>query len=124
MSLFDWMLVSHLLGDFLLQTDGMAYNKARDWSWMVRHVAIYMIPMTAVVAVYTWLSRKPVWLAVLALLFIAATHLLLDRRKPVETWMRWIGVPRDHPWLPIVLDQIFHLLTLVVACQILVLAGS
>jgi hypothetical protein len=124
MSLFDWLLVSHLVGDFLLQTDGMAYGKANDWSWMVRHIASYMLPVTAVVAVYSWVSRKPVWIAVAALVFVAGTHLLLDRRKPVEAWMGLIGVPRDHPWLPTLLDQIFHILTLVVASQFLLLAGG
>ena len=88
---------------------------------MLRHVACYMIPVTAVVAAYVWISGKPVWLAVLALLVVAGTHLLLDRRKAVEAWMGLIGIPGDHPWLPIVLDQVFHILILAVVSQILVL---
>ncbi|NIV40692.1 MAG: DUF3307 domain-containing protein, partial [Anaerolineae bacterium] len=41
MSLFDWLLVGHLVGDFLLQTDGMAKYKADSWTWMLRHVGLY-----------------------------------------------------------------------------------
>ncbi|MGD9374337.1 MAG: DUF3307 domain-containing protein [Anaerolineae bacterium] len=124
MSLFDWLLVSHLVGDFLLQTDGMAYKKPRDWSWMLRHIASYMVPVTLVVAVYAWDAHKPAWLAIMVLLFIAITHLILDRRKLVQAWMSVVGVPREHPWLPILTDQIFHVLTLVVACQILLRVGG
>lgn len=60
-------LLCHLIGDFVLQTDGMALNKSKkSWNCLV-HVLIY----TACFTLLT-LSWK-------ALLFIGVTHFILDR---------------------------------------------
>ena len=58
MSLFDWLLVGHLVGDFLLQTDRMARYKAQSWSWMLKHVGIYL---AVILDVY---SRKAIGYAI------------------------------------------------------------
>jgi hypothetical protein len=124
MSLFDWLLVSHLVGDFLLQSQSMALYKARQWSWMLRHVGFYMIPVTIVVALYAWSYHLALWLVALVLLFVAITHIALDRRDLTMAWMRNISMAPDHPWLPVVVDQVFHILVLVVVTQVLVLAAG
>jgi hypothetical protein len=123
-SLFDWLLISHLIGDFLVQTDNMAKNKAQSWYWMFRHIAVYMFTVTVVVVVYALNHRAPAWLTVGSWLFIFVTHIILDRRKFTLWWMRSVGVSQDHPWLSIVVDQVFHLLTLAITAQILVSASG
>ena len=124
MSLFDWLLVGHLAGDFLLQTEGMAKNKAQNWSWMLRHIGLYMAVMTVLIAAYSLRHPIPLWLVVVALLFIGSTHMFLDRRGFTLRWMRLVGVSADHAWLPIVMDQVFHLVVLAVVAQILTTAGG
>ena len=43
MSLFDSLLVAHLVGDWLLQTEWQALNKTKNWRAMWAHVAVYHI---------------------------------------------------------------------------------
>jgi len=124
MSLFDWLLVGHLVGDFLLQTDGMAKYKAQSWTWMLRHVGLYLAVMVIVLGVYSLSNPVPLWVLGLSLLFIGATHIVLDRRGFTLAWMRLIGITSDLDWLIIVADQVFHLLVLVVVAQIVIWAGG
>jgi len=124
MSLFDWLLVGHLVGDFLLQTDSMARYKAQSWSWMLKHVGIYLAVMVVLVGAYAMNHPVPLWVEGAVLLFIGGTHIILDRRSFTLWWMRRLGVSSDLTWLPIVADQVFHLLVLVVVAQALVVAGS
>jgi hypothetical protein len=124
MSLFDWLLVGHLAGDFLLQTEGMARNKTQSWSWMLKHIGFYMAVMTVSIAAYALSHPLPLWLIVVALLLIGGTHMLLDRRGFTLRWMRLVGVSVDHAWLPIVMDQVFHLVVLALVAQILTTVGG
>ena len=124
MSLFDWLLVGHLVGDFLLQTDGMAKYKAQSWTWMLRHVGLYLAVMALVLGAYSLSTPVPLWVLGLALLFIAVTHIILDRREFILGWMRLIGITSDLGWLIIVADQVFHVLVLVVVVQIVTWAGG
>lgn len=124
MNLFDWLVVSHLIGDFLLQTDDMASLKTEDWGWMTRHIAVYMVPVGVVLFVYSSIHSLPAWLLLVALLFLATTHALLDRRRFTMSWMRFSRSAPEHRWLPIVADQVFHIITLAVLAQVLVLAKA
>jgi len=123
MSLFDWLLLGHLIGDFLFQTDSMAKHKPQSWRWMLGHVSLYMVTITAIITGYGLSHVLPWWLPVTAWLFICGTHLILDRRSFTARWMRLFRASPEHPWLPIVVDQIFHLITLAIVAQALVLAG-
>ncbi len=124
MSLFDWLLVGHLIGDFLIQTDGMAKNKGQSWLWMLRHVGFYMVVITAVLIVYTLIHPLPLWLIIVALLVVCVTHTILDRRGFTTWWMRLVGATPDNPWLSIIVDQVFHILTLAVVAQVLTLVAG
>lgn len=124
MSLFDWLLIGHLVGDFLLQTGSMARYKAQSWPWMLRHVGIYLAVMAVLVGAYVLNHPVPFWVVWAVLLFIGGTHIILDRRAFTLWWMRRIGVSPDLTWLSIVVDQVFHLLVLAVVAQVLVVAGS
>jgi hypothetical protein len=124
MSLFDWLLVGHLVADFLLQTDNMARYKAQSWSWMLKHVGIYLAVMMVLVGAYAMNHPVPLWVVVGGMLFIGGTHIVLDRRAFTLWWMRRLGVSSDLTWLPIVADQVFHILVLAVVAQALVVAGS
>jgi hypothetical protein len=124
MSLFDWLLVGHLVGDFLMQTERMAEGKVQSWPWMLKHIGLYMAVMTAVIGAYALAHPVSTWLVVVVLLFIAGTHIVLDRRHFTQGWMRLVGVSTDHPWMPTVVDQVFHVLVLAVAAQVLVMAAG
>lgn len=107
-----------------MQTDSMASRKENSWSWMLGHVGIYMVVISVVLIVYALSHPLPAWLFAIALLFVCVSHVVLDRRGFVVWWMRFVNVAPDHEWLPIVVDQVFHLLTLAIVAQALVLVGA
>lgn len=123
MSLFDWLLVAHLVADFLFQTDDMAKYKGQSWQWMTKHVGLYMAIMTALLVVYAVVHLIPAAWVAASLLFILVTHVILDRRGFTAWWMRLIGISNDKLWISIIVDQVFHLLTLAIVAQVLVLVG-
>jgi hypothetical protein len=120
MSLFDWLLVGHLVGDFLLQSDGIATHKDRSWSWMLRHVGLYLSVIAVPLTAYALAHAVPLWLVGVVLAFVAGTHVVLDRRGFTQAWMRLINISNDHSWLPIMVDQVFHVLVLAVVAQVMV----
>ena len=127
MSLFDWLLVAHLVGDFLLQTPGMARGKEESWGWLAVHVALYMLPLSAVLGGYIagqGLPRLSLMTVAVAWFVLAGSHALLDRRGFTRWWMRHIlGVSSDH-WLSVAVDQVFHIVILALVAQALALAGA
>jgi hypothetical protein len=124
MSLFDWLLVAHLVGDFLLQSNSMARYKVTSWPWMMRHIGYYMAVVAIPVVAYAIQHGLALWLVVLALAFVAVTHIIMDRRDLVRRWMRFAGITAKDAWLSIVADQVFHILSLAVVAQVLAIAGG
>lgn len=113
MSQFDWLLIGHLIGDFLLQSSWMAKNKAVRWLPLLVHVSVY----TAVVSTFGLLTDGLSWAAI-ALIFIS--HIVLDRKTFVAFWVRNVQTVKgdEQPWLHIVADQIFHIIILAIAIAI------
>jgi len=124
MSVFDWLLVGHLVGDFLLQTNEMARRKSQSLPWLLRHLAAYMAVTTLVLGALAWTHSVTLWAAGIAWLLIGVTHAILDQRDFTRWWMRVIGISPDVTWLNIVVDQVFHIVILAAAAQILVVAGG
>lgn len=113
MSPFDWLLIGHLIGDFLLQTSWMAKYKATKWLPLLSHVSVY----TLVVASFGWFFGG-LSFAGIAVIFIG--HVLLDRKTFVAFWVRHIQTAKgpEQAWLSIMADQIFHVILLAVAIAI------
>jgi hypothetical protein len=113
MNQFEYLLIGHLIGDFLLQTSWMARYKATKWVPLLVHVSVY----TAVVAAAGLLSGG-LSLAGLAVIFFG--HIILDRRTFVAFWVRNIQMSKgpEQQWLSIMADQIFHIILLAAAIAI------
>lgn len=110
MSMFDYLLLGHLIGDFLLQTSWMAKHKATKWLPLIAHVTVY----TAVIALFGSLAGG---LSPAAIILIFISHVMLDRRRFVQFWVKRIQMTTgpESRWLTIMADQIFHLLFLALA---------
>jgi hypothetical protein len=112
------IVLAHLVGDYLLQSHWMATEKTKRWWPAVAHGVTYALP-------YTLVTQSPV-----ALLLIAATHVVIDRYR-LARYVVWLknqlgprqarpaltatGYPADTPawlavWLMIVADNTLHLL--------------
>lgn len=114
------VVLAHLVGDYLIQTDWMAVEKTSRWAPALVHGATYTLPFLA-------LTRS--WRA---LLVIGGTHAVIDRYRLAKhlVWVKgqaaparyrqpWpptaTGMPADRPvwlttWLMILADNTMHLL--------------
>jgi hypothetical protein len=124
--IFAVFFVSHLAGDFLLQTEWQANHKhgglrdPRRRGALAAHVFTYTL---AFVPALVWLSDSlglgVLWLAAL----IAGPHLVQDDGGLVDAFMRGVkhADPREHPALGVAVDQSFHLVVLFLTALV---AGS
>ena len=119
MSLFDKLLVAHLVGDWLLQTEWQALNKGRNYRALFSHIGVYSIVIFSVL-IFDFGFQNILVYVVVGLL--AASHALLDRGKPVIRFMKTFRLIVDRKperWLTIAVDQSLHILTLAFAVIIL-----
>ena len=121
MSLFDKLLVAHLVGDWLLQTEWQALNKGKDYRALFSHVAVYALIMLGVLVADFGFQNIYVYVVVAML---AGTHAFLDRGWPVIRFMkalRLIVERKPERWLMISIDQVLHISLLALATIILAL---
>jgi hypothetical protein len=113
MNMFEWLLLAHYCGDYLLQTEtqagrkmfGRFFNKA-----LMGHCAVYT---ACFLPVFYAFSLNPLWFFV-----IFGSHAFIDRRWPVVWWRKYVNRNSDESitkaqWLVIATDQIFHAVILV-----------
>jgi len=99
-----YLLTAHLVGDFPLQPDWMAAQKAESPVVRAVHVLTYSVPFLPLLALTD---------GVTALTFVvssAIVHYGIDSRRWVEPKDHW-SPPEMWVWL---IDQIMHLCTLTV----------
>lgn len=108
MTLFSYLIVGHLVGDFLLQTSWMAEGKAKKWAPLLLHCIVY----TSAICVSFLVATGNIPIIMIAIVF--SSHVILDRRTFVAWWSKTImGVKNGKPvWLLIMVDQVFHVLIL------------
>ncbi len=115
MTILETMIMAHLIGDWLLQTEWQAQNKATNWTALLIHIIIYHLVMFAFLYLSFDFALMPLGISVG---FLALTHSILDRQKFVGWLMRTlrIRVVRDNQkWLSVAVDQALHILLMGVA---------
>jgi hypothetical protein len=116
-----WIVLAHLVGDYLIQSHWMATEKTKRWLPAIVHGVTYTLP-------YALITQSPI-----ALLVIGGTHIIIDRFRlarhfawlknqlgPKRSRPQWAdakatGYPSDTPawlavWLMIIADNTIHLL--------------
>ena len=111
MTIFAWLFVGHLVGDFLLQTTWMAENKDKSWFPLLVHSSVYTLAVSLLAMPAGGLSA-----AGIALIFLA--HIFLDRRIFIEFWAKKITGSDTIVWLKIMLDQTWHIIVLAIAIML------
>ncbi|MTI81850.1 MAG: DUF3307 domain-containing protein [Firmicutes bacterium] len=111
MNSFEWLLIGHLVGDFLLQNNWMAMNKKNNIFALIVHSIVY----TTTLYMFS-LPFGGIGLTAVTILFFS--HVILDKRLLVEWWLENINRTPDVFWLQVVVDQTFHLLVLVLIISI------
>jgi len=127
-ALFVILFIGHHLGDYWVQTDRQAINKAlacwRGRMICAEHVATYTATMLAVLLLTSWrldIELDP-WRVALALFVSAVSHYFADRRRP----LRRLAIQTRHGalWLDgqsglALLDQSWHLIWIFIAALIM-----
>ncbi|HZO36530.1 MAG TPA: DUF3307 domain-containing protein [Solirubrobacteraceae bacterium] len=121
------LLVSHLAGDFLLQTDWQARNKAngltRDRTArraLLGHVASYTL---AFVPAMIWIGIERDLVTALAIgVLIVLPHMIQDDGRLLDAYMARVkGLAQTSPGLRVAVDQSFHVLALFGAALVVTL---
>jgi hypothetical protein len=110
-TVFLILLTSHLLGDWVAQSDWQATNKTRSWAALAAHVAGYHLVMGLLLLLPVLRDGWPAGKALAVVVVSAATHALIDRRWPVRALLRVAGSPgfATIEWGVIAVDQALHL---------------
>jgi Protein of unknown function (DUF3307) len=119
------LLVSHLVGDLLFQTEWQAVNKVGGFGdatarrALLHHLGLYMC---AFVPALVWIGAEtsPAR-AVLVAAVVAVPHILIDDGHLVSVWLRNVKrAPSPALGLRVAVDQTFHVVCLLVAALIAV----
>lgn len=121
-TIFILLYVGHLLSDYPLQTDHQAGHKAdcgaAGWRANLAHAGTHLVICGLMLAVGVLVLDVEVGVAPAsaALLWIAGTHAVIDRRWPVA---RWMVFARQAKWAQhggaAHVDQTFHITALAIA---------
>jgi uncharacterized protein DUF3307 len=111
------LLVSHAVGDILIQTEWQAQMKVRGVGdplgrrALARHIATYTL---AFLPALVWIgAERSILRAVAVGALVATTHLLIDDGRLVSAWLREVKRAADPTTaLSIAVDQSFHILCL------------
>jgi hypothetical protein len=115
---FAAFVVSHLVGDYLLQTDWQALNKRgglgsdpRARRALLSHIANYTL---AFVPALVWLAGEIDAWAIGVGALIAVPHLIQDDGRLLAAYVRHVKHTdgRAHPSVMAAADQSFHILAL------------
>ena len=112
MDTFSWLLIGHLLGEWLLQNDWMYFGKQKGrWSLSsFSHCAIYAAVIMLLLMILNLPSGYSGGLLLIGLvLFIS--HWVIDQTDLISGWLRFYG-HQDSPLIRGMTDQILHLLVL------------
>lgn len=112
MTIFAWLVIGHLIGDWMLQNDWMAHNKRGRW-WSAPCV-VHCLTYTGTLVLVAWFgSGRTAGFTQLALLFTFSllTHWLIDGFNLAHHWGR-VASQTQTETVRIVVDQTMHLLVL------------
>lgn len=114
---FAVLVVSHLVGDFLLQTDWQARNKERGLGGdpvrrraLLSHVVIYTAAFLPAL-VWIGIETSAAW-AVAITIVIVVPHLIQDDRRLLDAYIARVKGEAESSGLRIAVDQAFHVLFL------------
>lgn len=115
---FAVLIVSHLVGDFLLQTDWQARFKENGLGpgrehrrALTSHVISYMVAFVPAL-IWIGIETDALWALVIGVV-IAIPHLIQDDRRLLDAYMARVkGLAESSPGLRIAVDQAFHVVFL------------
>jgi Protein of unknown function (DUF3307) len=117
MTLFEWLLVGHLIGDWVFQNDWMARHKQNGLlnRAILVHCAVYTLVLLLVYFLPAGLHRTLSNTLLFAAL-IYFSHWLIDATGLAARWMRFFR-QTDALFMRIAVDQILHVVVLALLAE-------
>lgn len=114
MNIFTWLLVGHLVGDWLLQNDWMAKGKRKAFITLpgMVHFAIYTLVIMMTLRI-SGVVVKDLAYGVGLGAFIFVSHWFIDATDIVDRWMRFYR-QSNLLMMRVMVDQTLHILILAV----------
>jgi len=111
------LIIAHLLADFYLQTDRMVQDKLKN---LKKHILHHFLVNTIVLAagwLFFYQQNDPVMTVIWPMLFITATHLMIDLLKIKLVDQFTASENMNKLWF-FILDQLLHIFMLLIAMQL------
>ncbi len=103
-----YLIIGHLIGDFLLQSSRLVAFKHRSVYGILLHILIVLVSQTLLLLPYLNSGK-----VAFALVLIGALHFFIDYTKVK------LDIKTKYPIIPFSLDQIAHFVTLILAYLII-----
>jgi len=112
MTVFSWLLIGHLVGDWMLQNDWMAQGKKGGFFTVpgLIHFTIYTATVMGILSLSGVIGINTTFILSIAIL-VFVSHWLIDGTNLVERWIRFYG-QSNIAVVRLMVDQTFHLLVL------------
>lgn len=105
-NIITWLLIGHIVGDYLLQTNWQAENKQQSWRALTVHCLIYTLAVYLASLFYGGISVTSIGL-------IVFSHMIIDKGSLVRWWVTKVKkATTDSSGLMFMVDQSFHLVVL------------
>ena len=104
---YIYLIWTHFLADFILQTDKVAINKSKSNAILLQHVLIYALPFSLL---GFFIKTSPEWL-----LFNMVAHFITDYFTSRTCSYLWKNEQRHWFFVVIGLDQAIHMTCLMLS---------
>ena len=112
MNTITWLVLGHLVGDWMLQNDWMAKGKKTAFFATPGVVHYFLYTFTVLAFLFFDGARgNPAQFYILVALLLFGSHWLIDATDIVERWMRFYHQTAN-PTVRLMVDQTIHLLIL------------
>jgi hypothetical protein len=118
MTTFAWLIIGHLIGDWVLQNDWMAKTKKVKLLSLggIVHSVTYTVIITLVFSVASGFSNH-VSTHLMIGAFVFTSHWLIDGTRIIERWMRLCRQSQTE-MVRLMVDQSWHLIILAVVAVV------
>jgi len=106
MILLPYLILAHLLGDFVFQPTRLVMWKIKSKKGVLVHVLVHFFTMIVILSPFIWVGYYEVILAALGISFI---HFWIDEAKIN------FDLKHDTKVLPFLIDQLLHITTIAIA---------
>lgn len=113
--LIFWILITHFVADFLLQTDWQAKNKSSNWDALWYHVLVYSFT----IAILSFPFITEAWQFMALLTITGVCHFITDAITSRLVKKYFAKENHHNGFIIIGMDQVFHYVQLILTYNLI-----